>query len=75
MLSEAHGIEAMKKSRVYEWYKWFKEDRENVERNDLSRPHRTEENVKKVRNLVNSVTFSSIIAMAAQPNLDKETVT
>jgi len=55
MLSEAYGGEAMKKSSVFEWHKRFKEGHEIVEDDDRSgrsRSHRTDENVGKLRNLM-----------------------
>lgn len=55
MLTKAYGESAMSKARIYEWYKRFKEGRENVK--DDERPGRpststTDENVKKVQEMV-----------------------
>jgi len=77
LLSEAYGEEDMKKSSVCEWRKRFKEDHENMEVDEKSGrpgPHRTDVNVKEVRNIVHSDRRLSIRAMAAQLNLDKGTV-
>jgi hypothetical protein len=77
MLFKAYGREAMKKSSVFEWHKRFKERRENMEDDDKSnrsRCDKTDGNVEKVRNLVNSGKRFSIRAMAVQLNLDKGTV-
>jgi hypothetical protein len=47
---------------------------EDDERNGLPSPHRTDENVGKVRNPVHSDRRLTIRAMAVQLNLDKETM-
>jgi hypothetical protein len=53
----------------------FKEGYEDDdERCSCPRSHRTYENVEKMQNLVHLNRHSSIRAMAAQLNLDKETV-
>jgi hypothetical protein len=47
----------MKKMIVFEWHKRFKEGRENVKDDKRTRrpkTHRTDENVEKVRKLVQS---------------------
>jgi hypothetical protein len=57
VLSKAFGGEAMKKSSVFECHKRFKNGRKHVEDDERCgrpRSHRTDENVKKVRNLVHS---------------------
>ena len=55
MLTKAYGESAMSKARVYEWYKHFQDGREDLE--DDERPGRpststTDENVKKVKEMV-----------------------
>jgi hypothetical protein len=73
----AYGVESMKKSDVFELHKLFVEGRENVEddeRSDRPRPHRTDENVERVHNLVHSSRRLSISAIVMQLNLDKLTV-
>ena len=55
MLTKAYGESAMSKTRVHEWYKRFQDGREDVE--DDERPGRpststTDENVKKVKEMV-----------------------
>ena len=55
MLTKAYGESDMSKTRVYEWYKRFQDGREDVE--DDERPGRhststTDENVKKVKEMV-----------------------
>ncbi|CAB3251407.1 unnamed protein product [Arctia plantaginis] len=55
MLTKAYGESAMSKVRIYEWYKRFQDGHENVE--DDERPGRpststTDENVKKVKEMV-----------------------
>jgi uncharacterized cysteine cluster protein YcgN (CxxCxxCC family) len=47
MLTEAYGLDAMKKSSVFEWHKRFKESLEDVkddERTVRPKTHRTDEN-------------------------------
>lgn len=56
MLNIAFGESAMSKTRVYEWYKRFQEGREDVEYDE--RPGRpststTDENVEKVKEMIN----------------------
>jgi hypothetical protein len=73
----AYGGQAMKKSSIFGWHKWFKECCENIEeneRNDYPIFCRTDENVKKLRNLVHSGRRVSVSTMAVQLNLGKETV-
>ena len=55
MLTKAYGERTMSKTRVYEWYKRFQDVRKDVE--DDERPGRprtstTDENVKKVKEMV-----------------------
>jgi hypothetical protein len=56
--------EAMKNSSGFEWHKWFKEGRKNVEDDERSgrpRSDRTDENVEKVRNLLQSHSQPSLL--------------
>jgi hypothetical protein len=76
MLTEAYGVDAMKKSSVFEWHKRFKEGQEDVkddERTGCPKTHRTDENVE-VRKLVRSDRRLSVRMMAEELNLDRETV-
>jgi hypothetical protein len=70
------GGEAMKMSSVYECQKWFKGGYKNMEDDERSghpRTHRSDENVKKVWNLMLSDRHLTIKAMTVQLNLDKKT--
>jgi histone-lysine N-methyltransferase SETMAR len=77
MLTEAYDADAMKKSSVFEWHKRFKEGQEDVkddERTGHLKTHRTDENVEKVRKLVCSDRRLSVLMMAEELYLDRETV-
>ena len=55
MLIKAYGESAMKKTSVYEWYKRFQDGREDVEDDErCGRPNTsiTDENVKKVEEMI-----------------------
>jgi hypothetical protein len=76
LFSEAYAGDAVKRSSVPEWHKQFKENHEKVEDEETSghpRCHKTDENVKKLRNLVHLDRCFSTRAMAVQLNLGKET--
>ncbi|XP_055279696.1 protein GVQW3 [Moschus berezovskii] len=77
LLKEAYGDEVMSRARVFDWHKRFKEGRENIRDDARSgRPvtHRTDENIKKVKDLVCSNRQLTVRMMAEELNLDKETV-
>ncbi|EFN78791.1 Putative uncharacterized protein FLJ37770, partial [Harpegnathos saltator] len=55
LLKEVYGNECLSRARVFEWFKRFQDGREDVE--DDSRPGRlytskTDENIKKIGNLI-----------------------
>ncbi|XP_003780932.1 putative uncharacterized protein FLJ37770 [Otolemur garnettii] len=77
LLKEAYGDEVMSRARVFDWHKRFKEGREDVRDDARSgRPvtHRTDENIRKVKDLVCSNRQLTVRMMANELNLDKETV-
>ncbi|KAB0370639.1 hypothetical protein FD755_017048 [Muntiacus reevesi] len=77
LLKEAYGNEVMSRARVFDWHKRFKEGREDIRDDARSgRPvtHRTDENIKKVKDLVCSNRQLTVRMMAEELNLDKETV-
>ncbi|XP_062950117.1 protein GVQW3 isoform X2 [Cynocephalus volans] len=77
LLKEAYGDEVMSRARVFDWHKRFKEGREDVRDDARSgRPvtHRTDENIRKVKDLVCSNRQLTVRMMAEELNLDKETV-
>lgn len=77
LLKEAYGDEVMSRARVFNWHKRFKEGREDIRDDARSgRPvtHRTDENIKKVKDLVCSNRQLTVRMMAEELNLDKETV-
>ncbi|XP_054582700.1 protein GVQW3-like [Eptesicus fuscus] len=77
LLKEAYGNEVMSGARVFDWHKRFKEGREDVRDDARSgRPvtHRTDENIQKVKDLVDSNRQLTVRMMAAKLHLDKETV-
>ncbi|XP_020918193.1 putative uncharacterized protein FLJ37770 isoform X1 [Sus scrofa] len=77
LLKEAYGEEVMSRARVFDWHKRFKEGREDIRDDARSgRPvtHRTDENIRKVKDLVCSNRQLTVRMMAEELNLDKETV-
>lgn len=77
LLKEAYGDEVMSRARIFDWHKRFKEGREDVRDDARSgRPvtHRTEENIRKVKDLVRSNRQLTVRMMAEELHLDKETV-
>lgn len=77
MIREAYKDEAMSRTRVFEWHKKFKDGREDVEdeqRAGRSTATRTDENVAKVRELLNSDRRLSIRLIAQEVHLAKSTV-
>ncbi|KAM7236005.1 hypothetical protein CapIbe_013191 [Capra ibex] len=77
LLKEAYGDEVMSRARVFDWHKRFKKGREDIRDDARSgRPvtHRTDENIKKVKDLVCSNRQLTVRMMAEELNLDKETV-
>ncbi|XP_040114841.1 protein GVQW3 [Oryx dammah] len=77
LLKEAYGDEVMSRARVFDWHKRFKKGREDIRDDARSgRPvtHRTDENIKKVKDLVCSNRQLTVRMMAEALNLDKETV-
>nr|XP_045001723.1 protein GVQW3 isoform X1 [Jaculus jaculus] len=77
LLKEAYGDEVMSRARVFDWHKRFKEGREDIRDDARSgRPitHRTDENIRKVKDLVCSNRQLTVRMMAEELNLDKETV-
>lgn len=77
MLEHCFGNMVLSKTRVYEWYNAFKEGRDNV--NDKSRSGRpstssTEENIKKVQEIVLDNRHSSLREIAHHLNISHESV-
>lgn len=77
LLKEAYGNEVMSRARVFDWHKRFKEGREDVgddARSGRPVPHRTDENIQEVKDLVYSNRQLTVGMLAEKLNLDKETV-
>jgi histone-lysine N-methyltransferase SETMAR len=77
MIKEAYGDAAMGRSGVFEWHKLFREGRERVEDDDRSgRPStsKTNENVSRVKNLLNSDRRMSIRMIADDLNIPQTQV-
>ncbi|XP_050052392.1 protein GVQW3-like [Dermacentor andersoni] len=67
MIKEAYGDAAMGRPGVFEWHKLFREGSEGVEHDDCSRhpwTSKTNENVLRVKNLLNSDRRMSIRMIA-----------
>ena len=77
MIKRAYGDDAMGRSSVFEWHKLFREGREQVEDDQRSgRPstNKSDENLLKVKNLLNSDRRLSVRMMSELLNLPKTTV-
>ena len=77
MLVQVYGDSAMKKTAVYKWVKRFSEGRESVtdeERSGRPATSRTEENIKKIRQIVRENRRLTVRNIAEQVNIDRETV-
>jgi transposase len=77
MLRIVYGDSAMSKSNVFKWHKRFREGREDVyddERQGAPVRKRTNENVEKIRELVQSGRRLSYRMIADELGMSKETV-
>jgi len=77
MLVQVYGDSAMKKTAVYKWVKRFSNGRESVtdeERSGRPATSRTEENITIVRQIVRENRRLTVRSVAAQVNIDRETV-
>lgn len=77
MCQQAYGNDSLSRAQIFNWHKCFKEGRENVEDEDRSgRPStsRTDQNVQKVRDVLNSDRRLSVRMIAEEVRLDKMTV-
>jgi len=77
MLMQVYGDSAMKKTAVYKWVKRFSEGRESVTEEESSgRPatSRTEENIAKVCQILRENLRLTVMSIAEQVNIDRETV-
>jgi len=77
ILVQVYGDNAMKKTAVYKWVKRFSEGTESVtdeERSGRPATSRTEENIAKVRQIVREDRQLTVISIAEQVNIDRETV-
>jgi len=77
MSVKVYGDSAMKKTAVYKWVKRFFKGRESVngeERSGRSATSRTEENIKKVRQILRENRLLTVRSIAEQVNFDRETV-
>jgi len=77
MLQKAYGDSALSKTRAYEWHKAFKEGREVIE--DLPRSGRpstslTEDNIKKVKEIVLENRNSSLREISHELKMSHESV-
>lgn len=77
MLQKAFGDCVMSKTQAYDWYKAFQSGRESVE--DLPRSGRpstssTEQNVEKVKEIVNENRHASLRKIAHDLNMSHESV-
>jgi predicted transposase YdaD len=77
MLLQVYADNAMKKSAVYKWVTRFSEGRESVtneESSGRSPKGRTDENISKVRQIVRKNRRLTVISIAEQAIIDRETV-
>ena len=77
MLVQVYGDNVMKKTAVYKWVKRFSEGRESVTDKERSRwpaTSRTEENIEKFRQIVRENRRLTVMSIAQQVNIDRETV-
>jgi len=77
LLTEAYGEDCMSRARVFEWHKRFSEGRESLKDDD--RPGRpctavTDDNNKKVRDVIRKDRRLGVRAVAEEVNLDRESV-
>nr|APL98288.1 putative DD34D transposase [Bactrocera tryoni] len=77
MLEKAYGDSVLSKTQAYEWYKAFKDGREIVE--DMPRSGRpstssTDENIKKVKDMVLENRQASVREMARELDISRESV-
>ena len=76
-LQEAYGKDALSRAHIFSWFKDFLTGRDSVENEPRSgRPitSKTDENVKRVKSLVQSNHRLTIRLIAEQLNLNKSTV-
>jgi len=72
-----YGDNAIKKTAVYKWVKRFSEGRESVtdeKRSGRPTTSRTEENIRKFRQIVRENLRLTVRSIAEQVNIDRETV-
>jgi len=77
MLVHVYGDNAVKKTAVYKLVKCFSEGRESVtveERSGWPATSRTEENIAKVRQIMQENRRLTVRSIAEQVNIDRETV-
>jgi len=77
MLVQVYGDNAMKKTAVYKWVKRFSEGRESVTdegRSGWPATSRTEENIAKIRQIVQENCRQTARSIAVQVNITRETV-
>jgi len=77
MLVQVYGDNAMKKTAVYKWVKSCSEGRESVtdeERSGRQITSRNEENIAKIRQIMRENLRLTVRSIAAQVNIDRETV-
>ena len=77
MLVQVYGNYAMKKTAICKWVKRFSNGRESVtdeERSGRPATSRTEENITIVRQIVRENRRLTVRSVAAQVNIDRETV-
>ena len=77
MLVQVYGDYAMKKTAVCKWVKSFYEGRESVtdeERSGRPATRRTEEKTAKIRQIVRENRKLTVMSIAEQVNIDRETV-
>ncbi|XP_069966394.1 protein GVQW3-like [Bactrocera oleae] len=75
MLEKACAESILSKIQIYDWYKAFKDGRETVEdmsRSDRSSTCTTDENIKKVREIVRESRHASIIEVASTLIIGRE---
>jgi len=77
MLVQVYGLNAIKKTAVYKWVKRFSEGRDSVtdeERSGQPATSRTEENIAKVHQIMRENCQLTVMSIAEQGNIDRETV-
>ena len=75
LLPETYGEDSMSCARVFEWHKWFSEGRKSLKDYDCPGYPRTlvtDDNIKKVRDVIRKDRRLGVWAVAEEVNLDRK---